>query len=106
MKKIIYIVVTMMLFIGMNSNSRAGWFQEPGRLWNETVSGKKNHVAGAVKDVGQKIQHCGVQATITVGAITVCEASLAASPTGAAIAVAASTCGLSVEQAGKLMECN
>jgi|LakMenEpi03Aug12_release.lakeMendotaPanAssembly.Ray.scaffolds.fasta_scaffold20679_15 hypothetical protein len=46
------LVLSLILLIGLSSlNANAGWFQEPERLWKETVSGGTNHVTGGVKDL-------------------------------------------------------
>jgi hypothetical protein len=45
------LICLLMALIVFSGQASAGWLQEPGRLFEETVTGKKDHVQGAVNEV-------------------------------------------------------
>ena len=51
MSKKYHVKSFLLLSIFLSGTAMAGWLQEPGRLFEETVTGKKDHVGGAVADV-------------------------------------------------------
>lgn len=106
MKKVTAVFSALSLLMVCGHSLNAGWLQEPGRLWEETISGKKNHISEGVQELGRAISRCGADAVITATVASACGTALGASPTGASIAAAAATCGLSVQKAGALMQCN